>query len=240
MSEEKKVESVDEDVEEKEEEESETEGTEGKEDFSKEEFVAANKYNQSLRKQREMEAENRELQKKLAEADESNTEEKEEEDDDDSFFNEEDKKEKVDEASIIDEKLKPVLAQLDKSAKDQHRRERDQFFDAHPEYAEDGKKFQTLLDEVDNFNPNSTDSHFVQMEKAHRIIAGDYMGSSEVDDKKAEMASDTASGEDESQKGAPKEEFTTEERANMKEWGISEEGMKAYKEKTESGSMQIL
>lgn len=248
MSEEKKVESVEEDEKETQEEDQklEAERTEEdkKEEFEKEnELVPANKLNQALRKQREIEAEKRELEKKLAEATKEVPVVKEDDDDDDSFFNddEEEKKKEIDPSSMMDEKLKPVLDRLEKSEKDKRRNDRDAFFDAHPEYAEDGQKFQTLLDELDNsINPNSTDSYYVQLEKTHRIIAGDYVGNQEVEDKKAEMASDASSSGDGSQTGSPKEEFTAEDKAYMKEWDISEEGMRRYKEKIASGQMQVL
>jgi hypothetical protein len=204
-----------------------------KEDFEKEkEVVPANKFNQTLRKQRELEAEKKELEKKLADM-EQPVEKPAEED----IFEEE---KKPDPAELIDEKLKPVLEQISKREANDKKKDRTAFFTNHPEYLSDAEKWQTLLDEVDNsLNPGSKDSHYEQLEKAHRIIAGD-PGNAEVEQKKNDMAKDAASGGDGAQKGSLKEEFTPEERKYQKEWNISDEGMKAYKEKLKSGSLRIL
>jgi hypothetical protein len=205
-----------------------------KEDFEKEkEVVPANKFNQTLRKQRELEAEKRELEKKLAEKEEPKEEEKKEED----VFEEENK---PDPSVLIDEKLKPVLAQINKREQDNRRKDRTAFFNLHPEYESSAEKWQRLLDVMDEaINPDSKFSYYEQLEMAHRIDAGD-PGNSEIEDKKREMAGDATSGGDGATKGSVKEELTAEERKFQKEFNVSDEGMKAYKEKIKSGSMRIL
>lgn len=219
-----------------EEQEEEKKEEPSKQDFEKEEeVVPANKYNQTLRKQRELEAEKKELEKKLAEKEGEAPKEEEEEKKEEDIFEEE---KKPDPAVLIDEKLKPVLEQINKREADNKKKDRTAFFTSHPEYLGDAEKWQTLLDEMDNsLNPNSKDTYYEQLEKAHRIIAGD-PGNAEVEKKKTEMAGDVSSKG--AQKGSLKEEFTPEERKYQKEWNISDEGMKAYKEKLKSGSMRIL
>jgi len=163
---------------------------ETKEDFVKEEVVPAGKYNQSIRKLREMELENREL-KKLADA---KPEKEEAEDEEEDIF----KEEKLPDINhLIDEKVKPVLERLQRRETDDRKNQRDAFFTKHPEYL-DAKKWNELLDEVDySLNPNSKDNHYTQLEKAHRIISSD---NSEISLKKKELASDSASKGDGSNK----------------------------------------
>jgi hypothetical protein len=207
-----------------------------KEDFEKEkEVVPANKFNQTLRKQRELEAEKRELEKKLAEKEVP--EEKEEEKKEEDIFEEE---KKPDPAVLIDEKLKPVLEQISKREADNKKKDRTAFFSVHPKYLNDAESWQGLLDTMDEvIKPDSKFTYYEQLEMAHRIIAGD-PGNAEVEDKKREMAGDAGSGGDGAQKGSLKDEFTAEDRKYQKEFNVSDEGMKAYKEKIKSGSMRIL
>jgi len=243
MSEEQKVDEpiVEDDKDLEEDKKSEVEGQPKEDDFEKEkEVVPASKFNQALRKQRELEIEKRELEKKLEEVNANITPKKEDEDDDDSLFPDEDepKEKKIDPALLIDEKLKPVLESINKNEKEKRKKDRESFFNAHPEYAENGEKFQGLLDELDkSINPNSDDSYYVQLEKAHRIFAADFVDAS-IENKKKELASDAASGGGET-KALPKEEFTAEDKQMMKEYGYSEETMRIYKKKLESGSMRV-
>jgi len=205
-----------------------------KEDFEKvEEVVPANKFNQTLRKQRELEAEKRELEKKLAEKETPPEEEEKKEED---IFEEE---KKPDPAVLIDEKLKPVLEQMNKREQDNRRKDRTAFFNLHPEYESSAERWQRLLDVMDEaIKPDSKFSYYEQLEMAHRIDAGD-PGNAEVEEKKKEMAGDAVSG-DGASKGTIKDEFTAEDRKYQKEFNISDEGMKAYKAKIKSGSMRIL
>ena len=228
MDEEKKEE-VSEDAESKDEksEEEEVKTEETKEDFVKEEVVPTNKYNQTLRKLREAELEKKELEKKLQDKEPP----KEEEED---VF----KEEKEDPNKLIDEKLKPVFDTLKKREENDRKIDRDAFFEAHPLYLNNGKKFQELLDKMDEYiNPNSNAPYYEQLEATHRILAGD-TDDVEVENKKTEIAGDTTS--DGAEKGSAKEEFTAEDRKHMKEFNVSIEGMRAYKEKIKSGSMRIL
>jgi hypothetical protein len=89
-------------------------------------------------------------------------------------------------------------------------------------------------------NPNSGESYYEQLNAAHILHTGQDMGNTEVADKKREMAGDAASSGSGAQKAGAKEEFTKEDRKIQKDFNISDEGMKAYKEKLKTGSMQIL
>lgn len=230
---EEKVEASEEVKEEIVEKESETE----EEGFAKEgETIEVGKHNQAIRKLREAELEKRELEKKLADI-EASKEEKPEKKEEDDFFKEEEPK--VDPAKLIDEKLKPINDALTKREENDRKIQRTAFFESHPEYLKDSEKWQGILDEVDNFNPNSPDDYYTQLEKAHRIIAGD-TENAEVENKKKEIASDAASSGDGAEKGSVKEEFTAEDRRYQKEFNISDEGMRAYKRGVASGSIRTL
>lgn len=197
----------DEKVETVETEETETseEETEEKDDFEKDsETVSVGRLNQAIRKQREAELKARELEKALEEAKKPTKKSKEEDDEDDDFdFEEDEKKSKkdVDIESLVDAKVKPVLEKLSQREAEEKKNQRTAFFKAHPEYLKDSEKWQALLDEVDNFNPNSKDGYYKQLVKAHRIIAAEEDTSS-IDKKKKEMAADSASKGDGSQKAA--------------------------------------
>jgi len=246
---------------EKEEVKSEEEGTKVAEKESeksedefekKEEFVSTNKFNQAVRKQRELELEKRELEKELAEkkgsdavAEKVKPAPKKE----DEFFEDIEDEEKVieketssiDASKMIDEKLKPVFDTLKKRDDEDRKKSRTAFFETHPEYLNDSEKWNGLLDELNNsINPNSQDDYFTQLSKAHILFTGQKQEDVEIISKEKEMAGDAASGGSGAIKATAKEEFTAEDRKYMKEWSISEEGMKAYKEKTKSGAMRIL
>lgn len=201
-----------------------------KEDFEKEsDTVPASKYNQILRKQREAEARIKELESSKVVEDDDEEEDKEED------------KEEEKEVNPLKAEIDEIKARLSKQETDERKKARALFFDAHNEYLNDAEKWQELLDEMDNsINPNSKDDYFTQLEKAHRIIAGGAPNNVDIDTKKREMASDTHAGDDGGKSGDVTEEFTAEDRAYMKEWNISEDGMRAFKKKQESGSMRIL
>jgi len=245
----------------KEEIKSEEEGTEVKEEESeksedefekKEEFVSTNKFNQAVRKQRELELEKRELEKRLAEKESSKVVEKEKpapKKEDDSFFEDIEDEEKpitekeevsqIDASKLIDEKLKPVLDTLKKREEEDRKKSRTAFFETNPQYLE-SENWNELLDVLDKYiNPNSGE-YMDQLNQAHILHTGQKTEDVEVSSKKKEMASEAASGGSGAIKATAKEEFTPEDRKYMKEWSISEEGMKAYKEKTKSGAMRIL
>lgn len=249
MSEEKKeIESFNEDEKETEDKPKDSEKSEKEESqeegFEKDsETVSANKYNQAIRKQRESELEKRELERQIAETKVKKTEKEEEKDDESDSFFEEDEKEKKeipDPSKLIDEKLKPVTDALKKREENDRKNARTAFFEAHPEYLKDSEKWQGLLDEMDNsLNPNSKDEYYTQLEKTHRIISSD-TESVDVENKKKEIAGDAASGGDGSEKGSINEEFTAEDRKHQKDFGVSDEGMRAYKAKIASGAMRLL
>jgi len=212
-----------------------------KESFEKEsETVSTRKYNQAIRKQREVELEKRELERQLAESKGQKfvkEEEKEEDEDDEneSFFEkEEEKKEKSpDFSKLVDEKLKPVLEAQKKREDNDRKNARTAFFEEHPDYLKDSEKWQGLIDEMDNsLNPNSSDDYYTQLEKAHRILAGD-AGNAVIEDKKAEIASDSSGAG--AEKGSVEEEFSAEDRKTMKDMNISPEGMRAFKKQLAEG-----
>jgi len=217
--EQEKVASEEEKIEEsKEEKEKKSEEETKKGDFEKDkETVSAGKYNQAIRKQREMEVEKRELEKKLensksAKKEESNEEEEDEEED---FLDEESKKELPDVSALVDEKVKPILERINQREESDKKNQRTAFFEAHPEYLTDSEKWQELLDEMDNsLNPNSKDSHYEQLSKAHRIIEGSTKDS-DVDKKRREMASDSASKSDGSNKEDSNESQVDEREERM-------------------------
>lgn len=214
-----------------------------KEDFVKDaETVPSHKYNQALRKQREVEAEKRELEKKLAESGSSKAAEPaaETKEEVDEFFEEKPEEPKVDAAKLVDEKLKPIQDALrERDARDR-KIQRDAFFEAHPQYLSDPKAWQALLDEMDNsINPHSKDDHFTQLEKAHRILSAE-TDDAVVESKQKDLATDAAASGDGAEKASVKEEFTAEDRRYQKEWNISDDGMRAFKKKQKDGSLRIL
>jgi len=173
-----------------------------KDDFIKDgEVISTGKYNQAIRKQREMELNTRELERQLEEA-RKVVQPKKEEDDNESFFDEEEdsKKSTVDIESLVDAKVKPVLERLNQKEAEEKNNQRTAFFEAHPKYLTDAVAWQELLDEMDNsLNPNSKDGYYKQLVKAHRILSGeaDY---TDIDKKKMEMASELSSKNDGSKK----------------------------------------
>jgi hypothetical protein len=220
---------------------------EEKDDFEKDsEVVPVGKYNQAVRKQREIELEKRELEKKLAEKEAARPEPKKsvKEEAEETFFEdevEEDEPAKVPNPELlIDEKLKPIQEALKKREDSDKKLQRTAFFEKYPQYLNDSEKWQGLLDEMDkSLNPSSGDDYYTQLEKAHRIIAGNVADDTIIEKKKAEMASDASSSGDGAQKAAIKEEFTAEDRKYMETWKISEDGMRAYKKKIAEGSMTV-
>ena len=227
-------------------EEEEKEEKEEKEDFKKEdEIVSASKYNQLLRQRREADVRERDLSKELEEARaakapaEKEEEGDDDEDDEDFFKKKEEDKKGPDTSKIIDEKLKPITEAIKKRDESDKKLQRKAFFDANPEYL-DSEKFQELLDELDkSINPASTDDYYTQLDKARRIVEGDSYDPN-LENKKKELAKDAASGGDGAEKGGANEEFTPEDKKYMEDFEVSEEGMRAYKQKIESGDMQIL
>lgn len=179
-----------------------------KDEFEKEnEVVPTGKYNAAVRKQRELELEKRELERKLAERDGEKPpvkkvvvedEEEEDEDDDDFFDKKGDKKPVKKEIDLeviepITQEVKKLQERLDQRDADDKKKQRTAFFKVHPEYLTDSEKWQELLDEVDDFNPHSKVPYYKQLTKAHRIISGDSEKSkdeSDIERKKREMASE--------------------------------------------------
>jgi hypothetical protein len=183
------------------------------------ESVSAGKHNQAIRKLREAELEKRTLEKELEKARKGVKPAKEEEpaEDEDDFFEEEEekpaKKKSLDIESLVDAKVKPVLERLNQKEAEERKNHRTAFFKAHPQYLTDSEKWQELLDEMDNsLNPNSKDSYYKQLIKAHRIVSAEE-DTSVIDKKKQEMASESASKGDGSQKAADRKS-SVDERAD--------------------------
>lgn len=218
---EKKEETPEEKPEIKEEEKTE-EKPEGekKDDFEKDtEVVSAGKYNQAVRKQREMELEKRELEKQLAEAKVAQPAKKDESDDeeeDDDFFkdNGEMKKSKssdIDE--LVDAKVKPILERLNQKEEDERKVQRTAFFETYPQYADNAENWQELLDVMDeNINPKSKASYIQQLIMAHRIRSGESKSDTAIDKKKRELASESSSKGDGAKK-ADDAKSSSDERA---------------------------
>lgn len=177
--------------------------------------VTVGKYNQAIRKQREIELEKRELEKQLALAKNSPKKEEKQDDDEEDFFKEDEedsKKKDVDIEALVESKVKPVLERLNERDAEEKKNQRTAFFKKYPQYL-DATKWQELLDEVDNsLNPHSKDGYYKQLIKAHRIISAEE-SYSDIDKKKKEMASDSASKGDGSQKAADRKS-SEEERAD--------------------------
>ena len=223
-------------------EEQEQKSEEVKEDFAKDgEPVAVGKYNQAVRKAREIELEKRELEKKLAAIEaEKGVKPVEKEEDEEDIFKDEEEVEKVDPAKLIDEKLKPVMDTLKKREENDKKIQRTAFFKEFPQYLNNSEEFQELLDVLDDaINPNSNADYITQLRMAHSIRSGS-TENVEVEDKKKEIAADAATGGDGAEKTSVKEEFTAEDRKHQKMFNVSDEGMRAFKEKQKSGSLRIL
>lgn len=223
-----------------------TEGEEPKKnDFEKDsDVVPAGKYNQAVRKQREIELEKRELERKLAEFESRKVEKKEDDDEDKEIFGDDDdekEKEKApDHSKIIDEKLRPVLDSLKKRDESDRKVARTAFFESHPKYLKDAEAWQELLDEMGNsINPNSKDDYYTQLEKAHRILAGEYTNV-EVDEAKKNMANDASTVGGGAERTIVNEEFTAEDRKYMKDFNISEAGMRAFNKQLAEGKTSVL
>lgn len=156
------------------------------------ETVEAARYNQSLRKQREIELENRELKKKVEESEKAKAAKEDNGDDKDG----DDDKDTVE--ALVDSRVKPVLERLEQKEEDDKRKERDSFFRDYPQYL-NAAQWQSLLDELGtSINPKSKDSYYKQLVKAHRIISGE-KEDPEIEKKKREMAANLASKGDGSQ-----------------------------------------
>jgi len=201
-----------------------------KDEFEKDkDVVPSGKYNEAVRKQRELELEKRELEKKLQERvsdikpvkkqiENDEEEDADEQDDDEDFFGKEKKiaKKGVDPSIIepISKEVKELRERIDKRDADDKVKQRTAFFKAHPEYLTDSVKWQELLDEMDNsLNPHSKDGYYKQLTKAHRLISGDSNQNSEIEKKKAEMAAELAGKGDGSQKAPDNSKPQLDERS---------------------------
>jgi hypothetical protein len=193
--------------------EEDTSKEEVKDDFEKDsDVVSVGKYNQAVRKQREIEFEKRELQKQIEalKTPKKTIKKEEEEDEDEDFFpddEEEEEQEKKpkkasqDVSALVDARVKPILEKLSQKEADEKKLQRAAFFEKYPRYQNSAEKWQELLDELDNsINPNSKDNYYKQLEKAHKIISDDSVMAKQIDKKKNEMASDSSTHDVEAEK----------------------------------------
>lgn len=206
-----------------------------------------------LEKMRELEAQNKELSEKLAQAssdpqkkDGENGKEGEEDEDDDFFnwgedTNEEEKKKKIEEsvAHLIEEKIKPLKEAEKERLEKEKEKARSRFYKEHSEYLTDSAKWQKLLDTLDSeLNPN-VGSPYEQLEKAHYILNGGKMTEAMIAQAKERLAQEANAGDGGSGK-APKAdpaELSAEEKKEAAMYGVSEEGMKAYKKQLSDKSL---
>lgn len=205
-----------------------------------------------LEKMRELEAQNKELSEKLAQVS-SNPQKKdgekagEGEEDEDDFFNwgedtnEEEKKKKIEEsvAHLIEEKIKPLKEAEKERLEKEKEKARSRFYKEHSEYLTDSAKWQKLLDTLDSeLNPN-VGSPYEQLEKAHYILNGGKMTEAMIAQAKERLAQEANAGDGGSGK-APKAdpaELSAEEKKEAAMYGVSEEGMKAYKKQLSDKSL---
>lgn len=165
-----------------------------------EEFVSSQKYNQAVRKLREKELKERELLKQLEEKPVTAKKAVKNDDNDDDFFDDDDSSKDEDINKIIEERIKPLQDKLSQKEESERSNQRHAFFDKFPQYQK-SENWSELLDVLDNdINPNSKDSHYTQLEKAHRILAAEKFRNSDIDKKKREIASDASTKMDSSTK----------------------------------------
>lgn len=209
----------------------EGEGEGKKDDFAKDEKdIDINRYNQTLRKAREAEAEKRELEeenRKLQEAIKKGTKpeqqppqsspptDDEEDDEEDDFWGDDEWKKKQSPAapqqaptdpeaikSIINEQIRPFVEAETQRKKIEKKKARQSFYDKHPEYLSDADKWAELLEELGNSIVPSGD-YYQDLEKAHRIIGGEDTYQAQIEQKKKEFANDAGTGGDGGSNAAP-------------------------------------
>jgi|24BtaG_2_1085350.scaffolds.fasta_scaffold03107_3 hypothetical protein len=221
-----------------------------------EETISTEQHNEALVRAREAEAEKRELEKELKSLKKNKGVKKVEPsgEDEEDFWEkqleeeEKGKKKKKEEPNydeIIDEKLKPFKEAQKKRENIDKKESRKAFFKEHPEYQSDTDAWNELLDEMDNsINPNSSDSYFVQLEKAHRILHGGGESSleHEITKKNKEIAGEASGGGEGGKVPSEKskeDSLNAEERREAKKIGITDEQALALKKKQKDGSMNI-
>ena len=204
-------------------------------------------------KERQVEAEEREKEEKEKEIKpEPKKKEIPTEKEDDDFWNddeeeEEGKEEKFtldDLEKIVEKKVSPILEQEQERKANEKQKAREDFFNAHPEYLINAKKWQSLLDELDNFNINSKLGYASLLDRAHRIIDGTSAHQENVDNQKIEMALGAGGGEEGSRVPNTQAQedaagLTLEDKKIAKQWGVSLETMKEMKKREKEGSVEI-
>jgi hypothetical protein len=227
-----------------------------KEEFAEDEFVTKNKYNQALRKLREMELEKIDLAKKVAPIERpvakatptpvAKPQEK-------SFWDGDEEEEKTpapieptfDEETVtrlVDERIKPIFDAQKEAHEKQKKNDRTIFFEKNPKYLNSSESWQDLVDEMNrSINPNSGDSYFEQLEKARILLESSTAVNRDAERFSKDVVADAANIAPKAGTKMPKaDEITSDERKLMREYGISEEGMQAYKRKIQDGDMVLL
>lgn len=183
-----------------------------------------------------------EPQKKEEPKKEEPSKKKEEEEDD--FWKDEEKLSKEDIDRLVSEKVKPIIEQ-DKARKQRERKyAREAFFKKHPEYLTDSRRWQQLLDELGDFDPNKIDEDYSgYLEKAHRIVDGTSASENQIQDIHNKQAADASSGEG-TRNPAEEENPDTEGLSRgdyeiAKAWGVSPKVMKEMEEKQKDGSVTL-
>lgn len=230
--------------------------------FTQDEFVSKNQYNQALRKLREMELEKIELATKVAPAERpipvravapAPVAQPTPPPVVKSIWDEEEEVPPViapivntiDEeavARMVDERMKPIFDAQKESFEKQKKNDRTAFFESNPKYLTDAVAWEDLISEMNrSINPNSGDSYFEQLNKARILLESSIVVNPEADkfNKDTVVAAANVVVTSGAKVENP-ENITPEERALMKEYGISEEGMQAYKRKISSGDMTHL
>jgi|GEM_PF-2992835 len=230
------------------------------EEFAKDDVVSKNKYNQTLRKLREKELEVIELATKvktvapimptpapavaapLPPAPKKDVWDDEEEEEKKPIVQQPSyDEEKI--SRLVEEKIKPIYDAQKNAFETQKKTDRDIFFEKNPQYLTDSVAWQELIEEMNrSINPHSGDTYLEQLEKARKLVEYDKATNVNVENFKKDIANDAANVNTNGGNKAPanQDAITPEERALMKEYGISEEGMRAYKNKVKNGDITVM
>jgi len=184
----------------------------------------------------------KEREKELAKrnsGEEDDDEDEDEEEEDDDFFEDDEKAKKKEEARIdklVEEKLRPYKEKAEQEAKFAKGKVREKFFNSNPQYLKDSKKWQSLLDTMEDLSPNL--SYEDSLEKAHIILDGSSNLDKNIEDYKKQAAIDAAgSGQSNSKGDLDGDGLSETEKKFMKDNGYTPEMMKNYKKKIDSGKM---
>jgi hypothetical protein len=234
----------------KEQEESPEEDGKMSEEEGSEELAPEEKAQKIKERQAEAEAREKEEKKEVKPAPKPVKKEVPTEEEDDDFWKDDEEKEKEEKFTlddldkIVERKVAPILEQEQKRKAMEKQKAREDFFNVHPEYLSNAKKWQTLLDELDNFDPNSKLGYISLLERAHRIIDGASVHQENIENQKVEMALGANGGEEGSRVPNTQAQedaagLMLEDKKIAKQWGVSLETMKEMKKREKEGSVVI-